>query len=80
MYSVLIAEDEILFVGTHHSVPWKEMDMYVSGSLTAKRGAVAEASPRHTITDLNMPEMDGLVDSRYSRRGRPCRHRGSDVP
>ena len=64
MYSVLIAEDEILVrMGLTVSVPWEQLDMVVVQDVGNGQEAW-EAYQRHRpdilITDLAMPGLDGL--------------------
>lgn len=64
MYSVLIAEDEILVrMGLTVSVPWEKMDMYVVQDVSDGQAALEcwrKYRPDILITDLAMPGMDGL--------------------
>lgn len=64
MYSVLIAEDEILTqTGIRTCVPWESMDMHVVGCCSDGNSAwliYQREQPDILITDIRMPGIDGL--------------------
>ncbi|MCR5053596.1 MAG: response regulator [Lachnospiraceae bacterium] len=69
MYKVLLVDDEpIIKIALRSIIPWEEHNMTICA--TASNGAeglklVSELSPEIIITDLKMPEMDGLEFIRH---------------
>ena len=64
MYTVLIAEDELLVrIGVFNCVPWSKLDMHIVDEVAdgmAAWNAYQQYKPDIIITDIRMPEMDGL--------------------
>ena len=65
MYTVLIAEDEMLVrMGLAASVLWEKLDMQVVADAADGQKAYelfVEKKPDIVITDLSMPGMDGIT-------------------
>lgn len=77
MYTVLIAEDEMLVrMGLTASVMWEKLDMKVVGDAADGQKAYelfCEKKPDILITDLSMSGMDGLALIRKIRESKePC--------
>ena len=64
MYSVLIVDDEpIIRRGIKNVIDWKSRDMVVAGDARNGREALEvfeKLNPDIVVTDINMPEIDGL--------------------